>query len=172
MKKIRWDIVSLVIAAGLAVGLSLAFPDKGSRTWHVSLEYLREMIFILPAVMLLMGLFAVWVDRSLVVKLLGEESGAKGITIAILMGTLPSGPLYVMFPLAAMLLAKGARVANVLVFLASCAAIKLQLELMELQFLGWKFTLLRLALTVALVIPMGLAGEALYHRARRPQPAE
>jgi uncharacterized membrane protein YraQ (UPF0718 family) len=161
----RWDWFFLGVAALAAVTLSLVFPDKGARTWHVSLEYFKEMVFILPAVMVLMGLFAVWVDRSLVVKYLGHEAGWKGLMLAILMGTVPSGPLYVTFPLAAMLLKKGARVANVLAFLCSCAAIKLQLELMEMQFLGWRFTLLRLLLTVAMVVPIALGGEWLYHRA-------
>ena len=68
--------------------------------------------------MVLMGLFAVWVERDVVVKYLGKGSGFRGLLLAVLLGTLPTGPLYIAFPLAAMLLKKGARVANVMVFLS------------------------------------------------------
>jgi len=50
------------------------------------------MIWILPAVMVLMGLFAVWVSKETVVKYLGETSGIKGIFLAIFFGALPTGP--------------------------------------------------------------------------------
>ncbi|MBU1670782.1 MAG: permease [Actinobacteria bacterium] len=167
-KRIRWDYVFLTLSVVALVTLSLIFPDKGSRAGKVVWEYVKEMIFILPAVMVLMGLFAVWVERDLVVKYLGKGSGGKGLVIALLLGTLPTGPLYVAFPLAAMLLKKGARVANMVVFLSAWACIKLPLELMEFQFMGWRFALLRLGLTVALVIPMGVLAERLY---RRREPA-
>ncbi|MGQ9537336.1 MAG: permease [Actinomycetota bacterium] len=163
-RKPRWDLLFLVLSVAAFTGLGLFFRDKGGRALRISWEYFREMVFILPAVMVLMGLFAVWVKRETVVKYLGQESGLSGLLLSVLLGTLPTGPLYVAFPLAAMLLRKGARVANVIVFLCAWACIKLPQELMEFQFLGWRFTLLRLALTVALVIPMGLVAEALYHR--------
>ncbi len=163
-KRIRWDWAFLAVAASAAVTMSLVWPENGARTARASWEYFKELVFVLPAVMVMMGLFAVWVDRSLVVKYLGRESGFKGLVLAIVLGTLPTGPLYIAFPLALMLLKKGARVANVMVFLSAWACIKLPLELMEMQFLGWKFTLTRLALTIALVIPMGLVAEFLYHK--------
>ncbi len=163
-KRMKWDLVFLALSVAAFATLSLLYTDKGSKALRISWEYFKEMVFILPAVMILMGLFAVWVERDIVVKYLGKGSGIPGLFLAILLGTLPTGPLYVAFPLAAMLLLKGARVANIMVFLSAWACIKLPLELMELQFLGWKFTLLRLGLTVALVIPMGLLAEALYQR--------
>lgn len=165
-KRIRWDWVFLALAALTIVTLSLLFPGKGEKAGKVVWVYFKEMVFILPAVMVLMGLFAVWVERDLVVRYLGKGSGTKGYLLAVMLGTLPTGPLYVAFPLAAVLIKKGARVANIMIFLSAWACIKLPLELMEFQFMGWKFALLRLALTVALVIPMGIIAELLYHRGR------
>ena len=51
---------------------------------------------------------------------------------------------------------KGARTANVVVFLSAWACIKLPQELVELRFLGFKFMALRLGLTIVLVLFMGL----------------
>lgn len=165
-KRVRWDLVLLAASVAGFICLSLLYRDRGARALRVSWEYFQELVFILPAVMILMGLFAVWVRREVVVRYLGREAGLGGVLLAILLGALPTGPLYVAFPLAAMLLEKGARVANVMAFLSAWACIKLPQELVELQFLGWKFALLRLVLTVALVIPMALLGEALYHPGR------
>ncbi len=171
-KRIKWDLVALVASAAALYGLSLAFPQKGEMALEVSWEFFKEMVFILPAVLIVMGLFGVWVKREVVVRYLGRDSGIGGLFLAILLGTLPTGPLYVAFPLAAMLLKKGARVAGVMLFLSAWACIKLPQEIMELQFLGLEFTLLRLGLTVAVLIPMVLLAETLYHRggSREMQP--
>ncbi len=166
-KRIRWDMAFAAVAISTAVVLSLVFRDKGSLTWRVSWQYLKEMIFVLPAVMIIMGLFAVWVDRRIVVKYLGQESGLPGLFLAVALGTLPTGPLYVAFPLAAMLLRKGARVANVLAFLCSWAALSIPAELMELRFMGWKFTVLRLGLTFILILPLAWLGEFIYQRGEK-----
>lgn len=119
-------------------------------------EFLAEMLLILPAVMVLMGLFSVWVPKETVVKYLGKTAGIKGIFLAIIFGALPTGPLYIAFPMAGALVRKGARVSNVIIFLSAWACIKIPQEMVELQFLGAKFMTARLILTVIFVIIMGL----------------
>jgi uncharacterized membrane protein YraQ (UPF0718 family) len=47
------------------------------------------------------------------------------------------------------------------VFLTAWACLKLPQELVELQFLGWQFMTLRLALTAVIAVGMGLVVEAL-----------
>ncbi|NPV59480.1 MAG: hypothetical protein HPY75_07430 [Actinobacteria bacterium] len=160
----------MVASASALFAMSMIFQEKGEKAMDISWEFFKEMAFILPAVLVLMGLFGVWVDRRLVVKYLGEGSGIGGLLLAILLGTLPTGPLYVAFPLAGMLLKKGARVANVMLFLSAWACIKIPQELMELRFLGWRFTSLRLGLTVTILIPMALLAEAI-HRHQGPKAA-
>jgi len=157
----RRDVLTLVLAITILCGLSYSFPSKGERAMRASWENLREMAFILPAVLVIMGLFMVWVDRAVVVRFLGRGSGLRGMLTCIALGTLPTGPLYVGFPLAAALLKKGARPANVLAFLCSWAALSIPAELMELRFLGWRFMLARLGFTVLCLIPLALGGERL-----------
>lgn len=171
-KRIKWDLIIMVASASALFAMSIIFQDKGEKAMNISWEFFKEMAFILPAVLILMGLFGVWVDRRLVVKYLGEGSGVGGLLLAVLLGTLPTGPLYVAFPLAGMLLKKGARVANVMLFLSAWACIKMPQELMELRFLGWKFAALRLGLTVAVLLPMALLAESLYHHREPDAPAD
>jgi len=139
-----------------AVILLLIFPDKKRAVISSSRGFFVEMIWILPAVMVLMGLFKVWVSKDTVVKYLGKTSGIKGISLAIFFGALPTGPLYVAFPMAAALIRKGASLSNIIIFLSAWACIKIPQEMVELQFLGLKFMVARLILTIVFVVIMGM----------------
>ncbi|MDD5777971.1 MAG: hypothetical protein PHU95_00775 [Candidatus Thermoplasmatota archaeon] len=154
------DLLGLAVVGSLALMLLLLYPDRRGAVTGTAGDYLVEMMLVLPAVMVIMGLFAVWVPDTLVARHLGQTSGARGIALALALGTLPTGPLYVAFPLAAALISKGARVSNMVVFLSAWACIKLPQEMMELQFLGLEFMASRLLLTIGTVVVMGLLVEA------------
>lgn len=145
------------------VYLALAFwwPDISGRSTKVAFDYLREMALIIPPVFVLMGLLEVWVPKEKIKQLIGTGSGLKGLFFSFLMGTLPTGPLYIAFPMAGTLLQKGAKVSNIVIFLGAWAAIKIPQLLVEAEFLGLPFTALRFALTLAAVIVIGLVLEKL-----------
>lgn len=144
---------AIIIVAVIAL---LFFPDKSGPVLSVSKNYFLELIMILPAIMIIIGLFSVWIPKEMVVKYMGKTSGIKGIFFAIALGMLPTGPLYIAFPMAVSLLKKGAKISNIVIFISAWACIKLPQELVEIQFLGIEFTLLRLALTIIFVIIMGI----------------
>ncbi len=147
-----------LIAAAIILWI---FPTKITVATTTAWNYFLEMVMILPAVMVIMGLFSVFVSKELVVKYLGKTSGIKGILLAVFFGALPTGPLYIAFPLAVALRSKGASVSNIVIFLSAWACIKLPQELVELQFLGIKFMAARLALTILFVAIMGIFIEKL-----------
>lgn len=164
-KKARKEIVRgyvLFAATLIAAAIILwIFPGKVTAVTTTTWKYFLEMIMILPAVMVIMGLFSVFVSRDLVVKYLGKTSGIKGILLAVFFGALPTGPLYIAFPLAVTLKSKGARISNIVIFLSAWACIKLPQELIELQFLGIEFMAARLVLTIIFVAIMGFFIERL-----------
>ena len=149
-----WILLGVILI--IAIALLSIFPDRKEPVINTLWDYFIEMVLILPAVMILLGLFAVWVSKETVVKYLGKASGIKGIILAMILGALPTGPLYVAFPMAAALLKKGAKISNIIVFLSAWACIKIPQEMVELQFLGPQFMLLRLSLTIIFVIIMAL----------------
>ncbi|MFW6113714.1 MAG: permease [Actinomycetota bacterium] len=163
-RRIQWDWLMLALLAPITLAVSLAFPDQGAKVARVSWDFFLEMLSILPAVLVLMGLFAVWVSRETVAKYLGEGSGIKGLLLSMVLGALPTGPLYIAFPMGAMLVKKGARVANVMAFLSAWACIKLPQELVEFQFMGWSFALTRLLITALLIALLCLAADWIYYR--------
>ena len=147
----RW--VLMIVAADLLVWFFR--PEQAAPVIRNTWDYLVEMVVILIPVAVLIGLFEVWAPKQLIGKYLGRESGWKGILLALLFGTAPTGPLYVAFPIAAMLLKNGASPLNVVVLLNTWAAIKIPQLLVEARFLGPSFMLARLALTVPSAILMG-----------------
>ena len=146
-------MAAVIIAAAVTL---LVFPDRSVSVLNTSKNYLVELAMIFPAIIVIIGLFSVWVPKEIVVKYMGKTSGVKGIFLSMALGMLPTGPLYVAFPMAAALLRKGAKISNIIIFISAWACIKLPQELMEIQFLGIGFTLLRLTLTVIFVVLMGI----------------
>ncbi len=139
-----------------AAALLFAFPQNRQPTFTAFWKFFVEMLTIIPGVLLIMGLFAVWVPKETIGRYLGREAGVRGLLLSLVFGALPTGPLYAAFPLTQGLLDKGASKANMFVFLAAWACIKVPQELVELQFLGWRFTLGRLTITIAVIVVMSL----------------
>jgi len=77
------DIVALIVVLALAGVLLVVFPEKRKPVLLTSWNFFKEMIAILPAVMILMGLFAVFVPKEMVLKYLGKTSGIRGIALAL-----------------------------------------------------------------------------------------
>ncbi|MCK5764087.1 MAG: permease, partial [Clostridiales bacterium] len=99
IKKFKLPILIAIIYGVL----SITTPEIAKQSSHVMLDYLGEMVLILPPVFILMGLMEVWIPKNKIESWLGKKSGIKGIIISVVLGTLPTGPLYVAFPMTASL---------------------------------------------------------------------
>jgi len=113
-----------------------------------------SMLMIVPPIFLLIGLLDVWVPRETMMKLMGEKSGVLGIVIAFFLGTMSAGPLVAAFPVAQLMLKKGAKYSNVLFFLTIWASAKLPILFYQATTLGLRFTIYS-NLTLILVYLMG-----------------
>jgi uncharacterized membrane protein YraQ (UPF0718 family) len=149
-------------AVGLVyVGLFIWQPDSARQSSGVLWDYFTEMILILPPVFVLMGLMDVWIPKKKIQKWLGKDSGLKGGFLSVVLGTLPTGPLYVAFPMAAALIRKGASITNIVLFLGSWAALKIPQLMVEIKFLGLSFAAARFVLTLAALTVTGLIMKSL-----------
>lgn len=160
VKKFTGPLVILIAFGTLAV----LRTDLAVQSSQVFWNYLKEMILIIPPVFLLMGLIEAWIPKSKIQKWLGKGSGLKGIGISFALGTLPTRPLYVAFPMAATLIRKGASTTNMVVFLGAWAALKIPQLMVEIKFLGIAFTLVRFVLTLATLIVMGMLVEGILRK--------
>ena len=135
--------------------LAIFYPEKSATGREISFNYLKEIALIFPAVLVLMGLADVWIPQDKVEKYLGNNSGLKGLLLSIFMGTLPTGPVFIAFPLASQLLKKGASIMNVVVLLGAWGSLKLTQIGVEIHFLGLEFAFYRVTLTLAGIIAIG-----------------
>lgn len=146
----------LILTVLVTTLLLSIFPENRTKVIGTSWDFFIEMMLILPAVMIILGIFAVFIPKEMIQKYLGKGSGLKGIIIGLILGSLPTGPLYIAFPMASALMKKGARTSSIIAFLSAWACIKLPQEMVELKFLGLEFMLLRLGLTIFFVIVMSV----------------
>lgn len=110
---------------------------------------------IFPPVLILMGLLDAWVPREKIIQHLGVKSGLKGVMLSLLIGSVAAGPLFAAFPIAQSLSVKGVRTSNTVIFLGAWATIKVPMLIMESSFLGARFAILRLVITVPFIILIG-----------------
>lgn len=152
MKKIikRYKFVIIILMLHL---LMLLFQhDIGMKSIKTTAVNLKEMLSIMPPVFLLIGILDVWVERETMIKIMGNNSGIVGIVIAFLLGSIAAGPVYVAFPFAGVLLKKGTKFSNVIIFLGAWSATKIPISLFEASVLGWKFMLIRYALDIPVLL--------------------
>lgn len=161
-KNLRFMVPGFI--AIIFVVLAIASPEAAGRSAGISLDYFKEMILIMPPVFIMMGLLEVWVPKDQIKTWLGQDSGHKGALIAFLLGTLPTGPLYVAFPMAGVLLQNGARVRNMVIFLGSWAALKIPQMMVEMKFIGGSFMILRFVLTLIALFMIGSLMEILLQK--------
>lgn len=114
-----------------------------------------QMLSVLPPIMILLGLMDVWVPREVLMKYMGEDSGIMGIVLALLIGSIAAGPMYAAFPFTIVLMKKGAKFSNVIIFMNAWCVTKISTLLFEVSALGFKFTMIRLLIDIPGVILMG-----------------
>lgn len=142
VKRYRIAIVLLLIN----IALALILPEKGIRAFSITKTNLLEMLSFIPPIFLLLGLLDVWVEREKFMQHMGAGSGIKGMLLATLLGTAAAGPLYVAFPIAGMLLRKGASLLNIFIFIGAWSTIKLPMTLFEASSIGLRYTIIRLCI--------------------------
>jgi len=111
-----------------------------------------DMLEVIPPIFLLLGLLDVWVPRETIIKYLGENSGITGIVLSIFLGAAAAGPLYGAFPIAGVMIKKGARFSNILIFLGAWSTLKIPMFLFEMSSLGYKFAVTRWIVDVVGII--------------------
>jgi uncharacterized membrane protein YraQ (UPF0718 family) len=116
-----------------------------------------SMLKIVPPIFLMIGLLDIWVPRETMIKLMGEKSGPIGVLIAFFIGTMSAGPLIAAFPVAQIMLKKGARYANVLFFLTIWASAKLPILFFQATTLGVEYTIVT-NITLIIVYLIGTYG--------------
>lgn len=160
LKVIKDERAIYLLLASIILLLSWFFsPAKAAIITKVVFTTLKNVIGIILSVMIFIGLASVWIKPQGIVNFLGKESGFKGLLLSSVVGILLTGPLYVVFPLLKTFREKGARGASIATMITAWGGIRLPLIPLEINFLGWRFFLLRNVLLFLLTIPVGILVE-------------
>lgn len=146
----RYRFFLLFLAVNLL--LLLFAPEFGAAAFKKAGSNLKEMLSILPPIFILLGLMDVWLKRETMMRLMGKGSGIKGAALAFLLGSAAAGPLYAAFPVAAIMLKKGATLFNMFLFIGAWSTTKIPLLLFEASNLGIPYTLLRFAFNLVGIV--------------------
>jgi uncharacterized membrane protein YraQ (UPF0718 family) len=115
-----------------------------------------QMLAVLPPIFVLIGLLDVWVPREKFMRYMGDNSGATGAALSVFLGAAAAGPLYAAFPLAGIMLNKGVRFSNVIIFLGAWSTMKIPMFLFEITSLGSAFAITRWLVSLGAILIMGL----------------
>jgi Predicted permease. len=143
MKKIMIRYKYFLILVAINIGLLAINPIIGQKSLSITWSNTLEMLSVIPPIFILLGLLDVWVQRETMIKLMGEKSGFIGIALAFFLGSAAAGPLYAAFPVAGVLLKKGSKFSNVLIFIGAWSTTKIPMLLFEASSMGWRFMITR-----------------------------
>ena len=134
------------------IGLLIIAPTIGSKSFDITWDSVLEMLSLLPAIFILLGLLDVWVDRATMMRYTGKGSGLKGVLISFILGSAAAGPLYAAFPIATIMMKKGSSLFNIFIFIGAWSTTKIPMLTFEAANLGVQYTALRLALSIVGII--------------------
>lgn len=157
---------------GVNVALVFLNPSIGRTALAVTGDNVLEMLSFLPPIFVLLGLLDVWVDRETMMKYMGRGSGTRGMLLAFILGSAAAGPLYAAFPMAGVMMKKGASMLNVFIFIGAWSTTKIPLIMFETATLGFRFMALRLVFNLAgiFLIAFILEREVRRHPESLPEP--
>lgn len=153
MKRIK-PYMLLMLVAVADVFVFVNNPGLGTEVIKSTGVNFAQMLGVIPPIFLLIGLMDVWVPREKVIRYMGEGSGITGVLLAILIGSAAAGPLYAAFPIAAIMIKKGAKFTNILVFLGAWSTMKIPMFLFEMASLGYSFAITRWLLSLTGILVM------------------
>ncbi|MFW5794184.1 MAG: permease [Bacillota bacterium] len=138
IKKNKFLLLSII----LLIILSIIDIRLSYQALNNSWKQILNMLMIVPPIFILIGLFDVWIPRETIISLMGEGSKTRGMVLAFILGAFSAGPTIVAFPLAMLMLKKGAKYSNVIFFLMVWSSLKLPIVFYQITTLGLKFSLI------------------------------
>ena len=144
--------LGVLIAGAAFLAFVLILPSYREKSLSMIVYQSKTMLLVIPPIFILLGLMDVWVPREKMIRYMGRGSGPKGVVLAFLLGSFAAGPLYGAFPVAAVLMKKGASFSNILIFIGAWSTTKIPMLLFEMSALGKRFALSRLAIDIVGII--------------------
>ena len=149
----------VILAFGAFILLYLDSPERGIYAIQSTGKTFTGVILLIFAGTLLGAVIELVIPQDLIVNLLGEGSGIKGILIATALGGLTPGGPYVVYPILASLYSEGMGIAPIISFIFAWSCIALGRVPFELAFFDSQIIMRRILLGIPLPIIAGIFAE-------------
>ncbi|MFJ8530292.1 permease [Bacillus sp. NPDC094106] len=164
MNELRKYRFFFILLSGLII-LTLINQTVGWKAFQLTGKSILDMLLLLPPVLVFVGLLDKWVEKETLIRYMGKKSGIYGTLFSLLLGGIAAGPLYVAFPIATLLLKKGASIRYIVFFLGVWTTAKLPVIVYEFASFGVEFTLIHICFGLLFFYLMGVIFEKFYdHR--------
>lgn len=144
-----------ILYIAVIIWLTVSFIKDKNKTKLALKKAWKSFENILPlvlAVLLLIGLILSVLDAQTISKLLGSESGIIGMVIAAVIGCITLIPGFVAFPLAASLLQAGAGYAQIIMFISTLMMVGIATLPLEAKYFGKRIAVKRNLLSLAVAV--------------------
>jgi uncharacterized membrane protein YraQ (UPF0718 family) len=163
-------LVIIIVLASIGAGLT--YRDGGmAAVWAIIEDDSLLFLEILPKVAagcLIGALITLLVPREVIIRLVGSESGLRGLAIATLAGILMPGGPFTVFPVTVAFLTIGADAGAAIAFLTAWHVLGLNRAIIwEMPFFGPHFVGLRVAVSIFFPVIVGLVARFLRLRHKR-----
>jgi len=162
-KNLYYGFSFLGVVLVLYVILFFFDPENICGSLHASLQIIIQILPVLILVILLLGITNYFLKPKAVSKHLGAESGIKGWLLAISIGILSHGPIYVWYPFLKDVHDQGMRTGLVAVFLYN-RAIKIPLLPIMIFYFGISFVVILAIFMVIASVVEGVIIEIVEHK--------
>jgi len=152
----QFFIVSVLISAIL----SIIFPASFGQFLKIFYNLLLNILPVFALVFAFIFIFDLFLTPKRIIKILGKKSGFRGWVLAILLGIMSSGPVYMWYPLVDELRDEGMRDSLAIAFLYN-RAIKIPLMPMIIFYFGLPFLIIMSVLMILFSVINGYVGEIL-----------
>lgn len=161
--------ITVIVIMMLAIILTIVayvkdprLPVEGLKDgWKLFWDIFPALVFAF----ILAGMIGKVLPRDLMIRLLGEESGMRGLITGTIAGAITPGGPFVQFPIVAALLKSGAGVAPLMAYISAWSLLGINRFLIyEVNMLGWKLATFRMAICLVFPIIIGILTRILWVR--------
>lgn len=153
----------IILYAATLAALAVSLVASRQKTFAALKLAVARLAKVLPAFLVTLVLFAAaitLVPQELIGRLLGRDSGATGVAIAALAGSVTLMPGFIAFPLSGALLRQGVPYMVLAAFTTTLMMVGVLTYPLERQYFGRNVTLLRngisLLIAILVAVAMGL----------------
>ena len=150
-------VLIIWLLAGALLCISL-FKDreKATRSLRVAWKFFYSMALLVLLTIWSIGFLLSLLPPGLISRVIGQDSGLKGVVLAALFGSVVLIQAFIAFPLAGSFLRQGASVTAIAAFVTTLVMVGVLTAPLEAKFFGKRFALWRNSLSFIFAVVIAL----------------